>query len=146
MTALPRVEITDNLKKNERYLESKDRNKEQRRQEVYLSDFSMDRRCSTQGNGILHKILNAGILDLLLDLPCRFLPCSEVNLCNMSGHRPEERHLVVNNPQRILTRVHESEAGVILAIKLQLVFDDAMNDPDEVDVPAEQEDQEPLSL
>lgn len=36
--------------------------------------------------------------------------------------------------------------GVILVIKLQLVFDGAMKNPDEVDIPAEEEDQEPLSL
>lgn len=140
------MEITHNLQENERHLEGKDRNREDRRRDVYLSDFSVDGRCSTQKNRILHKILNAGTLDLLLDLSCSLLPRSEVNLCNMSGHRPEKRHLVLSNTQRNLMGVHEDEAGVILAIKLQLVFDGAMKNPDEVDVPAEKKDQEALSL
>lgn len=42
--------------------------------------------------------------------------------------------------------VDEDQAGVILVIKLQLVFDGAVKNPDEVDVPAEKKDQEPLSL
>lgn len=42
--------------------------------------------------------------------------------------------------------VCKDEAGVLLAIKLQLVFDGAVNKPDEADVPAEKKDQEPLSL
>lgn len=80
-----------------RHLEGKERNKEDRRRDVYLSDFRVDGRCSTQKNRILHKILNAGALDLLLDLSCSLLPRSEVNLSNMSRHRPEKRHLVVSN-------------------------------------------------
>lgn len=36
--------------------------------------------------------------------------------------------------------------GFLLAVKLQLVFDCAVNNPDEVDVPAEKKHQESLSL
>lgn len=65
----------------------------------------------------------------------------------MGGHGPEERHLVVNNTMHPGRCPRERSCkGLVLAVKLQLVFDGAVNDPDEVDVPAEQKDQEPLSL
>lgn len=39
---------------------------------------------------ILHKVLNARALDLLLEVPTSLLPCSEVDLHNMSSHCPEK--------------------------------------------------------
>lgn len=41
---------------------------------------------------------------------------------------------------------NENKVIVLLAIKLQLVFDGAMDNPDEVDVPAEKKHQESFSL
>lgn len=67
---------------------------------MYLSDFSVDRRRSAQKNGILHKILHTATLDLLLDFSCSLLPSSEVNLCDMTGHGADGRHLFVNNRKR----------------------------------------------
>ena len=40
----------------------------------------------------------------------------------------------------------ENKVIVLLAIKLQLVFDGAMDNPDEVDIPAEKKHQESFSL
>lgn len=95
---------------------------------------------------ILHKILNAQALNLLLELPTSLFPCSEVDLHNMNSHGPEKSTLVVNNTSRKLTTLKGDKVSALLAIKLQLVFDGAMNNPDEVDVPAEKKYQESLSL
>lgn len=45
-----------------------------------------------------------------------------------------------------MTTLKEDKNGLLLAIKPQLVFDGAVNNPDEVDVPAEKKYQESLSL
>lgn len=97
-------------------------------------------------DGILHKILNARALDLLLEVPASLLPCSEVDLHNMSRHGPEQSNLAINNMKRKATTVKLNKASILLAIKLQLVFDGSMNNPDEADVPAEKKYQESLSL
>lgn len=104
----------------------------------------MDRGRSVKEDRILHKILNARALNLLQEVPARLLPCSEVDLRNMSSHGPEEGSSVVNNMKRKF--VKQNKVSVLLAVKLQLVFDGAVNDPDEVDVPAEKEHQESLPL
>lgn len=95
---------------------------------------------------ILHEILNAQALNLLLEVPTSLLPCSEVDLHNMSSHCSEQSNLVVNNMRRQLTTLKEDNVSILLAIKLQLVFDGAMNNLDEVDIPAEKKYQESLSL
>ncbi len=63
----------------------------------------------------------------------------------MSSHGPEQSNLVVNNMKR-KRAVKQIKISVLLAVKLQLVFDGAVNDPDEVDVPAEKKHQESLPL
>lgn len=64
----------------------------------------------------------------------------------MSGHGPEQSSLAVNNMKRKLTNSRRNKMSVLLAIKLQLVFDGAVNYPDEIDIPAEKKHQESLSL
>lgn len=41
---------------------------------------------------------------------------------------------------------NENKVSVLLAIKLQLVFDGAMNNPDEADIPTEKKHQESFPL
>lgn len=50
------------------------------------------------------------------------------------------------NSNKMLTAVQQRKLGFLLAIKLQLVFDGAMNNPDEANVPAEKKHQESLTL
>lgn len=56
---------------------------------------------------ILHKILNAQAFNLLLKVPTSLLPCSEVDLHNMSSHCSEQSNLVVNNMRIQLTALKE---------------------------------------
>lgn len=71
-----------------------------RTQDVYLSDFSVDGRHPAQENGVLHEILDAGALDLLLDVSAGLLPGSEVNLRDVSGHGPEKSRSVTTDTRR----------------------------------------------
>ena len=64
----------------------------------------------------------------------------------MSRHAPEQSGLEIINMNRKLGSVIENKARLLLAIKLQLVFDGAMNSPNEIDVPAEKKHQESLPL
>lgn len=106
----------------------------------------MDRRGSLKENGTLHNILNARALNLLQEVPASLLPCSEVDLRDMSSYGSEQNKSIVGGVKRKSPSVKESKAGFLLAIKLQLVFDGAMNNPDEVDIPAEKKHQESLPL
>lgn len=66
----------------------------------------------------------------------------------MSSHGPAQNNLVVNDIKTTLFSLplKQNKESVLLAIKLQLVFNGAVNNPDEVDVPAEKKHQESLSL
>lgn len=97
-------------------------------------------------DGVLHKILYAHALNLLQEIPISLLPCSEVDLCDMSGQAPEHNAYQVNYLILNQTSIHEDQAFVLLVTKLQLVFKGAMNSPDEVQTPAEKKHQESLSL
>lgn len=95
---------------------------------------------------IQHKILNAQALYFLQEIPCGFLPCSEVDLSNVSSYDPGEKKRGVFNMHQKLNRVTETNMSFILVEKLQLVFDCAMNNADKIDIPAEKKHQEPLPL
>lgn len=56
-----------------------------------------------------------------------------------------ERDQFSRKAQKLKTD-NENKVSVLLAIKLQLVFDGAMDNPDEVDVPTEKKHQESFSL
>lgn len=58
-------------------------------------------------DGILHKILNARALNVLREVPTSLLPCSEVDLHNMSSQCSEQSNLVVNNMTTQVTALKE---------------------------------------
>lgn len=119
---------------------------EQSSEYVHLPDFGMHRRCSTKEDRILHKILNAWAFNLLQEVAIRLLPCSVVDLHNVSSHGPARNISLVDDTEIRLTTPEPNVAGVLLAIKRQLLFNGAVNNTDEVDVPAEEKHQESLSL
>ena len=51
-------------------------------------------------DGTLHKILNAQALNLLQEVPASLLPCSEVDLHNMTSHGAENNKLISSNMKR----------------------------------------------
>lgn len=93
---LLRVKIAHNLNEKAKQSAYKRPQKSSSGSAEYLSNFAINRRRSVQKDGVLHQILYAHAFNPLQEIPTGLLPCSEVDLCDMSGQVPEHNNYQVN--------------------------------------------------